>query len=73
MKKVLICLLLVFVLAVTVTAAPRYVIDGEDLLSDREEQLLDQQEEIQSRIAMAQSEESILQWAQSQGMVQISN
>lgn len=42
-------------------------------LESKRQQLLDQQEEIQSRIAMAQSEESILQWAQSQGMVQISN
>ena len=42
-------------------------------LESKREQLLDQQEEIQSRIAMAQSEESILQWAQSQGMVQIAN
>ena len=50
----------------------RKMIKIKDLESKRE-QLLDQQEEIQSRIAMAQSEESILQWAQSQGMVQIAN
>ena len=50
----------------------RKMIKIKDLESKRE-QLLDQQEEIQSRIAMAQSEESILHWAQSQGMVQIAN
>ena len=42
MKKVLICLFLVFVLTVTVTAMPQYVIDGGELLSDLEEQLLSQ-------------------------------
>ena len=42
-------------------------------LEQKREQLLEQQEELQARIALAESEESILQWAQSQGMVQLSN
>lgn len=40
MKKVLICLLLALALTVSVSAANQYVTDGENLLSDREEQLL---------------------------------
>ncbi len=42
-------------------------------LEQKREQLLEQQEELQARIDLAESEESILQWAQSQGMVQLSN
>ncbi len=42
-------------------------------LEEKKERLLEQQEEIQDRISLAQSEESIFQWAQSQGMVQVGN
>ena len=39
-------------------------------LEKQREQLMDQHEEIQRRIEIAQSEETILQWAQEEGMVQ---
>lgn len=42
MRKVLICLLLVLALTISVSAATQYVNDGENLLSDREEQQLSQ-------------------------------
>ena len=44
----------------------RIQIDG---LEARREQLLQEQQELEARIAMAQDEETILQWAESQGMV----
>lgn len=44
----------------------RIQIDG---LEARREQLLQEQKELEARIANAQSEETILQWAESQGMV----
>lgn len=39
-------------------------------LEKQRQQLIDQHEEIQSRIEIAQSEETIMQWAQEQGLVQ---
>lgn len=44
----------------------RIQIDG---LEAKKEQLLQQQQELEARIAASQSEESILQWVESQGMV----
>lgn len=44
----------------------RIQIDG---LEAKREQLLQEQKELEARIAAAQSEESILQWVESQGMV----
>lgn len=44
----------------------RIQIDG---LEARREQLLQEQQELEARIAMAQDEATILQWAESQGMV----
>ena len=42
-------------------------------LEQKRDQLVEQHDEIQSRIEIAQSEESILAWAESQGMVQVGN
>ena len=42
-------------------------------LEQKREQLVEQHEEIQNRIEVAQSEESIRAWAESQGMVQAGN
>jgi cell division protein FtsL len=40
-------------------------------LEKQKEQLIDQHEEIQRRIEIAQSEETILQWAQEEGLAQL--
>jgi cell division protein FtsL len=42
-------------------------------LEQKREQLIEQHDEIQNRIQIAQSEESIRAWAESQGMVQAGN
>ena len=42
-------------------------------LEQKREQLIEQHEEIQRRIEAAQSEESIMQWAQEQGLVPSGN
>ena len=42
-------------------------------LEQKRKQLVEQHDEIQSRIELAESEESILAWAESQGMVQVGN
>lgn len=42
-------------------------------LEQKRDQLVERHDEIQSRIEIAQSEESILAWAESQGMVQVGN
>ncbi len=78
LAKVMMALFVAVVVAlISLIAYNSQVINGKMIkiknLEEKRERLLDQQEEIQARIELAQSEETILQWAQSQGMVQAGN
>ena len=76
-KVVMAIFTLVVVAMMTLIGVNSQVISNQRIklknLEEKREQLIEQHDEIQSRIAAAQSEETIRQWAESQGLAQAGN